>query len=41
MKQESSYLNLLFAGLLLLGCGTLAVAQDRRDKVPLIPTTPK
>jgi|SRR5450631_686145 hyperosmotically inducible periplasmic protein len=28
MKQESSYLNLLFAGLLLLGWGTIAVAQD-------------
>src|SRR5450631_249449 len=28
MKRKSSYLNLLFAGLLLLGCGTLAVAQD-------------
>jgi hyperosmotically inducible protein len=28
MKQKSSYLNLLFASLLLLGCGTLAVAQD-------------
>jgi hyperosmotically inducible protein len=28
MKRKSSYLNLLFASLLLLGCGTLAVAQD-------------
>jgi hyperosmotically inducible protein len=28
MKRKSSYLNLLFAGLLSLGCGTLAVAQD-------------
>jgi len=28
MKRKSDYRSLLFIGLLLLGCGTLAVAQD-------------